>query len=335
MWDEQKVRIVDIAEELNISTATVSNVIHGKTSHVSKATIKRVQQKLEEAGYFNNIAATLLAQNDSRIIGIVVHDHPKYEGRLFEDPFIASAINYLSDEVEHSGCFMMLKKAGDISEIARFASMWNMVGMVLIGFCADEYDDLRSMIRIPFVVYDGDFTNKGRICNLIVDDVGGGRLMGEHLKSLGHSRVLCIADNDICMDDRRYQGLCEGLCSTAVRMLIPMEAAARLAYYESNLDKLLSYTAIFAVSDFYAVELMHFLQSHGIEVPRDISIAGFDGTPVCRQVHPTLTTVAQDNACRAGLAMESIAKMRNDTAYKDDIIIPVRLIQGESTAEVF
>ena len=85
MWSEGKVRIVDIAEELGVSTATVSNVIHGKTKKISAQTVRRVQEKLEERGYIPNMAATLLAQNDSRIIGVVIKNHEKYEGRLLID----------------------------------------------------------------------------------------------------------------------------------------------------------------------------------------------------------------------------------------------------------
>ena len=97
MWDEKKVRIIDIADELGVSTVTVSNVIHCKTNKISDATVKRVQEKLVERGYIPNMAATLLAQNNSRIIGVVINNHPKYEGRVLEDPFISSAVNALSD----------------------------------------------------------------------------------------------------------------------------------------------------------------------------------------------------------------------------------------------
>ena len=97
MWAENKVRIVDIAEELGVSTATVSNVIHGKTKKISDQTVKRVQEKLEERGYIPNMAATLLAQNNSRIIGVVIKDHEKYEGQLLMDPFVASSLNCLAD----------------------------------------------------------------------------------------------------------------------------------------------------------------------------------------------------------------------------------------------
>ena len=109
MWSEHKVRIIDIANELGVSTATVSNVIHGKTGKISSQTMKRVQEKLEERGYIPNMAAALLAQNNSRIIGVVIKNHEKYEGRLLADPFIASSLNDLSDEIEGNGWFMMVK----------------------------------------------------------------------------------------------------------------------------------------------------------------------------------------------------------------------------------
>lgn len=109
MWDEKKIRIIDIANELGVSTATVSNVIHGKTKKISDATVRRVQEKLVERGYIPNMAATLLSQNNSRIVGVVVNNHPKYEGHVLEDPYISSAVNALSDALESHGYFLIKK----------------------------------------------------------------------------------------------------------------------------------------------------------------------------------------------------------------------------------
>ena len=88
----ERVRISDIAEELGLSTATVSNVIHGKTGKVSPETVRRVQETLEKRRYIPSMAGILLAQNDSRIIGVVMNDHEKYQGHLLEDPFIAASL---------------------------------------------------------------------------------------------------------------------------------------------------------------------------------------------------------------------------------------------------
>lgn len=334
MWDENKVRIKDIAEELGVSTATVSNVLHGKTKKISDKTVKAVERKLEERGYIPNMAAALLARNNSRIIGVVVNDHPKYEGHVFEDPFISAAVNYLSDEIETSGYFMMLKKAKKIIEIVNFASMWNLDGVIVIGFCEDEYQDLRDRIRVPFVIYDGFPDVQNRFGNVTIDDRGGGRQVGEYLKNFGHSRVLCISDNDVCMDLLRYRGLCDGLGRKADFLMIPNQSQQREKFYTERLDLLKSHTAIFAVSDFYALELMRFLQRNDISVPRDISVIGFDGSKDAKNSVPPLTTVSQDNSLRARTAVRLLLKMTGGSTEAETVCLPVKLTFGQSVADV-
>ena len=101
-----RIRIVDIAEELGVSTATVSNVIHGKTKKISDETVKRVQQLLEEREYIPSMAGVLLAQNDSKITGVAIHDHEKYEGHTLEDQFVSASVNALAKEIGEAGEYM-------------------------------------------------------------------------------------------------------------------------------------------------------------------------------------------------------------------------------------
>lgn len=89
---QERVRICDIAKELGLSTATVSNVIHGKTNKVSDETVQRVTALLEKRQYIPSMAGILLARNISGIIGVFVNDHPKYEGHTLRDGFLASVL---------------------------------------------------------------------------------------------------------------------------------------------------------------------------------------------------------------------------------------------------
>ena len=98
-----RVRIVDVADALGLSTATVSKVIHGNTEKISDETVKRVQQELERTGYIPNMAGILLARNNSRIIGVVVNDHVKYEGRVLEDGFVMASLNVCSRHMYSNG----------------------------------------------------------------------------------------------------------------------------------------------------------------------------------------------------------------------------------------
>ena len=167
---QNRVRIVDVADALGLSTATISNVIHGKTEKISDETVKRVQQELERSGYIPNMAGILLARNNSRIIGVVVNDHEKYEGRVLEDGFVMSSLNALSHEVNEKGYFLMIKTTSDIREIPVFASMWNMDGLILIGFCEADYESLRNQMRISFVVYDGYFEKVAERLRAVLTD---------------------------------------------------------------------------------------------------------------------------------------------------------------------
>lgn len=328
-----RVRISDIAEELGLSTATVSNVIHGKTRKVSGETVRRVQELVEKREYIPSMAGILLAQNNSKIIGVIVNDHEKYEGHALEDGFIAASLNALSKEIDLAGYFMMVKVAAQWQEkeIVRFASMWNMEGLVISGFCELDYKRLRESMHIPFVVYDGYFQETQRICNLTIDNYDGGCQVGAYLKRMGHERVLCISDNLICMDSERIEGCAAAMGENAVSIMqIPLQAEERMRFYQEKEAKILEYTAVFAVSDFYAVELIHYLQGKGIRVPEDISIVGFDDSPLCGYCRPPLTTVRQDACARAKKAVSILQKLKMGVKERSTVKLPVYLVERKS-----
>jgi len=331
--EENRVKIADIAEELGLSTATVSNVIHGKTNKVSRETVKRVQELLEKRRYIPSMAGILLAQNNSRIIGVVVNSHEKYEGHMLEDGFISASLNALSLEIDGAGYFMMVKVTNKWQDIPRFASMWNMVGLVLMGFCGQDYQSIRDNMHIPFVIYDSFFTEGRGLVNLSVDHFDGGKQMGEHLKGLGHSSVLCIADNAVNMDLKRFQGL-KSILPEAEMLVVPMKREERKRFYSEKLDYILKFTAVFAVSDYYAADLIYFLQSQGVSVPRDISVAGFDNSLLSNQIYPSLTTIGQNHGERASLALKLLEQLRNGEEVKPSYTLPLGLIVRESTKQI-
>ena len=328
---DQRVTIRDIARELGLSTATVSNVLHGKTGKVSDETVRRVQALLEERQYVPSMAGILLARNDSRIIGVVINDHEKYEAHTLEDVFIASSLNCLSTEIEAEGRFMMVKKTTDPEEIIRFASMWNLDGLVLMGFCDGDYMYLRSHMRVPFVVYDGYCDSPEGICNITLDNYDGGFQVGRHFRELGRGRGLCVADNRICVDGERWEGFRAGFGDGAEFLQVPMAGQERLAFCQERLGWIRSHDALFAVSDFYAVELMRLLTANGVRVPEDMALAGFDDTPLCRMVWPSLTSVRQDGALRAKIAVEKLRALKERRPTETAVRLGVTLTVREST----
>ncbi|MDO5546689.1 MAG: LacI family DNA-binding transcriptional regulator [Eubacteriales bacterium] len=326
-----RIRISDIAEELGLSTATVSNVIHGKTNKVSDETVKRVQALLEQRQYIPSMAGILLAQNSSKIIGVFVNDHEKYEGHTLDDAFIASSLNALSSEIEKSGQFMMVKKAKHPEEVLKFASMWNMEGLVMMGFCQQDYRYLRSHMRIPFVVYDGYCDDPQGIVNITIDNFGGGFQVGRLFRDKGYARAICISDNETGVDQERIDGFRSGFHGAVDVMMVPMRRAERRQQYLRQIERFRRVSAVFAVSDYYAIDLMQFLGENGICVPGDAAVAGFDGTPMSELVFPALTTVRQDSGLRAKTAMEKLRELQENRETQTSVMLPVTLIEREST----
>ena len=275
-----------------------------------------------------------MGKNHQGIIGIVINDHEKYEGHVLEDGFIASAINALEKEINQAGYFMMIKTMTKWDEIFRFASMGNMEGLVIIGFCDQDYKKLRESIHIPFVVYDGYLEGAREICNLKIDNYDGGYQVGTYLKYMGHKNVLCISDNFVCVDSERMDGCMEAFGKQSVTLMqIPFHKEDRMRFYQEWMTEILGFDAVFLMSDFYAVELMHILQERGVRIPEDISIVGFDGSFESIRNNPELTTVKQDVTLRARYTIEILQNLRAGCKVPVTIKIPVSLVRRQSVKE--
>ena len=227
----------------------------------------------------------------------------------------------------------MLKVTDKWDEIPKFASMWNMEGMVLIGYCEQDYKKLREQMHIPFVVYDGYMESFGNLVNIEVNHFDGGVQAGRYLRSRGHRDVLCISDNNTYMDMERFMGL-KSEIPNAELMVIPMEQEARTIFYMEHLREIKKYSAVFAVSDYYAMDFIQFLKSVGVSVPEDISVVGFDNVRESEKFVPALTTIKQDNRQRAALAVKMLNQLRNGECSDKNVMLPVTLIERDSVCDV-
>ena len=87
------VRIKDIAKEAGVSPTTVSNVIHGNTKKVSKANIDKIQRILEKNQYIPSMSALMLAENRSRLIGVLIGEREGKRRSIASDPFTSVILN--------------------------------------------------------------------------------------------------------------------------------------------------------------------------------------------------------------------------------------------------
>ncbi len=339
--EDRRVTIKDIAEELGLSTATVSNVIHGKTKKISDRTVSKVQEQLEKSGYIPNMAAVLLAQNSSRIVCVLLSDDVKYDGKMLEDPFVNGILNGLSKELKKKDYFMMVREEKDMNQIIAYASMWNMAGLILIGYCQQDYESLRSKMHIPFVVLDAYTTNVHHFSDIGLKNITGGMIAGEYLIQKGHRKIMYLADNkeDGC-DYDRYVGLTKELQKAGIEysesdyQVVSMNKEERFKDYQVLYQKIFKeeqiYSAAFCASDVYAIEFMNYLQDMGKNIPEQFSIIGFDDILMAECVRPKLTTIRQDLRKRAEMAVQLLEELIDGKETARTELLSLTLVERES-----
>lgn len=113
---------------------------------------------------------------------------------------------------------------------------------------------------------------------------------------------------------------------------VPMNRDGRRAFYWKNWERIRACTAAFAVSDVYAAEFMQFLSEWGIAVPEEMSVVGFDDNALCETCFPRLTTVGQDAAERAKMAVRALKRLWDGDGESTEVM-PVKLIIRDSVSK--
>ena len=109
--------IKEIANSLGVSTATVSNVIHGHLEKMSPETAQLVRKKLEQYQYIPNMGARMLAKGDSEIVGVITNYPNREEKFALQDPFVSEMIAALENAIRARGYYTMLRAAQTLSLI--------------------------------------------------------------------------------------------------------------------------------------------------------------------------------------------------------------------------
>ncbi len=335
------ITIKEIAKQLNMSTTTVSNVIHGKTGEVSPATIKIVEDYLKKVDYVPNINARNLAQNESKIIGVALKARAdKYENLLM-DPFVSELIGGIEESIRKAGYFMMLYISRDTAEIMRHVSTWNVDGLLLFGMIGDDGIRVSERYKKPIVCIDTysieglkHFTNVG-----LSDDKGCFDMVDYMIKQ-GHRRIAFLSDNLNGVDFARFSGYKRALEMNDIEYLDEwfFKIKPRSDEISESLaeicDKAMNFDAVMCVSDLYAVQLMTALSDRGVKVPDDISIAGFDDTILGQLHRPSLSTVHQDVKEKGVVATDILLRRIKGEKVPQQIQLPTRLIIRDTIKQI-
>ncbi|WP_029232460.1 LacI family DNA-binding transcriptional regulator [Butyrivibrio sp. VCB2006] len=335
------ITIKEIAKQLNMSTTTVSNVIHGKTSEVSDDTKKKVQDFLDKVDYVPNINARNLAQNESKIIGLALKARAdKYEN-LIMDPFVSELIGGVEETIRNAGYFMMLYISSDTVEIMRHVSTWNVDGLILFGMIGDDGIRVSEKYKKPIVCID-TYSIEGlkHFTNVGLDDEQGTYDITNYLIKQGHKKIAFLSDNTNGVDLARLNGYKKALKDAGIKYKSTnfLKIRPRTEEIEESLDEICArsneFTAIVCVSDLYAVTLIAALEDRGISVPDDISIVGFDDNMLGKLHRPALTTVHQDVKVKGVTAAQTLLKQLSGQKTPNQIQLPTKLVIRDTVKDI-
>lgn len=335
--------IKDIAERAGVSTATVSNVIHGNTKKVSPATIELIEKLIKEMGYVQKMGLSVLNNGSSKMVAVVIHTHKEYEDAVISDPFYGKILGFIEAKLRGQGYYMMLYSTDDVNEVFRTVMAWNIDGVIALSFSRNDCNKIWHLVHKPVISIDayGISHDDTPVTNIGLDDSTGGALMTEYLLQCGYDNILVGATNDYGVDYSRWTGAKEmfdeitnGDREKKIRLVnIGETVVTRESFYQQILRQIPfpKKTAIFFLSDYFAIEAISYLASRGIRVPEDLGIAGFDDITYAHLTVPKLTTIHQNMEHKAELAVTELLNAISDPVYMGkEVLLDVMLIARDS-----
>ncbi len=328
--DPRRVRLEDVAAHLGMSTATVSLALRGAPGP-SEQTRKKVLEAVELLGYRPDRAARALAQGRSLNIGVVMD---------LSDSFQVLLVEALYEANETEQCEIVLSAATRSRSELRAAETLldsRCEVLILLGPHGSEEELLRLSEHKPLVCV-GRNVRGDKIDVVRVLDAAGVGMGIRHLIDLGHARIAYAdAGRGAPAKDRR-----EGYL-TAMQVAGLGEHARVLASGHSRtgidrtVEELLRLdprpTAVATSDDECAVALVEALGRAGVDVPGQISVIGFDDSPVSRMPHVQLSTVSQAPVAQARAALATAAeRLRGERTEPVEIVLQPRIVARTTTA---
>jgi LacI family transcriptional regulator len=299
--DRTHVTLQDVARRAGVSLATASRVLNG-TTQVRPDLRERVLAAAAALAYAPNAHAQALARASSQAIGLICHD--------VSDPYFATIARGVARAAAEHGLLVMLAStfrdpAREVAYVAMLRAQ-RARAILLIGSGFEDRDWERAMSAElePYVRADGRVAVISRHPSLRVDTVQpenreGAAALARALLDLGHRDFAVLTGPQVLTTViDRLGGFREGLAEGGVHLAddqVIEEAFTRDGGYAAVTELLRRgsrATCVFAVTDVMAIGALAAFRDHGVDVPGEISLAGFDDIPIVRDLVPPLTTVA-------------------------------------------
>jgi DNA-binding LacI/PurR family transcriptional regulator len=335
-----KVTLQSIADRVGVSRMTVSNAF-SRPDQLSADLREKILAAAEELGYVGpDPAARALARGRVGSIGLLLTDRL---GEAFQDAVATEFLAAVADGLAAEGLALTLitADAGAGFVPARDVALDG----ALIYLCDPVSADVGWLDKrgLPIVTVD-QYPRPG-VPSVNVDDRGGATAAAEHLLGLGHRSigVVTIAESALPGEpgrqhpgQERLRGWTGALIDAGVEasvVSVPFRpATAAFDAARQLLERPDRPTAVLCFSDAFATEVVRAAESLGLRIPDDLSVVGFDDSPLAAASRPPLTTVRQDVTAKGREAVRAVVAALRGDATDEQLLLPTELVVRGSTA---
>ncbi|WP_159620563.1 LacI family DNA-binding transcriptional regulator [Ruania rhizosphaerae] len=325
--ERRQTTIYDVAAAAGVAPSTVSRAF-SRPGRVRAETAERIRAVAAELGYRANPQARALTTTRTGMLALVLAD--------VTNPVFAEVVRGAGRACERDGYTLLLAETEESAEKER-AMVDRAQGSVdAIVLTSSRMSDaaIRQIAKVePLVVLNREVPG---VPSVLVDFEPAMRRITEHLAELGHRQITYVAGPEASWaDGMRWRGLRLATEHLGIRLrrvgpVAPTVAGGQTAVVDWDDHRT---SAVVAYNDMVAIGIVRRLTASGVRVPEDVSVVGFDNTPVGELVTPALTTVAAplralgETGASNAIALAAGARSR----ATDPIRLPTRLIVREST----
>lgn len=308
----------DVAKASGVSLITVSRVIN-TPGIVADATRLKVEQAISELGFLPNHAAKALAEKSTRTIHLYV---PRNMG--ISEPFTMNLIAGVSEELSNAYYLFLIRRDLEFNQRCD--------GVIVMGLNLNEENVFADKLHVPFVLFGK--TDRDIDC-VDVDNFKGAAVMTEYIISRGHKRIgfLMLKTNQRYAYER-LEGYKQGLKDNNIpfdeNLVRYVEYSEQDSYLKAcELMTNEKPSAIFCYNDLSAIGVFRAAEKLKLNIPDDISIAGFDGLVFDLIPKVSLTTVKQPvYETGSALARRLLERLKNPRLpFEKKYIVPELIIR--------
>lgn len=288
----------DVARLSGVSRSTVSRVINNHPN-VSSHIRERVLQVVEQTGYHPNEAARMLASQRSWMIGLVL---PHSVRALFSDPYFSNLIQGIAQgcNLKHytMSLFLISSKEDEDNIFPRISRNGLLDGVIIqAGEIGDQLAERLQKSGVPLVIAGRPF-HPDRVTYIDSDNIFAAQTAVSHLIRLGRKRIGTVTGpTTLTVGLDRIEGYKQALLESGrdvdETLIVEGDFTEKGGYYAMKSLLHSRPDAVFVASDTMAMGAIQAIEEQGLEIPKDISLVGFDDLHQASNKHVQLTTIRQ------------------------------------------